>query len=535
MRVSHFLRLLSCASTIILLQASSLHAQVRSVSFEIVSTDTIRLRAGEKFCFELVAKDSLGNIITNWDSIGSFCDIGVSGCRAGIDTSKRSWNEDPEGYSWVNIVTEVDGERIIQLTDSDFSVRSTRFVNGRVRLCFISTRAGDIIRLELRPTVPSLQQLSPPIVIYADTLARFMTEVTYAMDDGSKHVFVARPFEILCTPQDRYGNTLTDTVDVVAFARFSNELAAPPPHPFIPAAWLPSLMDASLTVHGVTAFYATLTAERERGVAAGQWIELHSAANPNISGRSDSIFILAHAPYPFEQYAPYDGIHLNLNTAPLDSVMHFAWHPSRPADPYHAAWVSRFDPSLYSDDVFYAVRFYDRITQTAGGQTEWIDPGTDSTLSITVAEFTAYLAAAQPIWSGGATEITWYAIATDTLYETPAESFTIDNARGFRVLINQQPNATASPPAAQSIWLGQNAPNPVCSITRIPFTTETAGDVNLTVTDMLGRRVALPLEAYLPAGTHTVRFDASALGPGTYIYQLRSNGYSTARRMTVLR
>jgi hypothetical protein len=193
---------------------------------------------------------------------------------------------------------------------------------------------------------------------------------------------------------------------------------------------------------------------------------------------------------------------------------------------------------LYWDDVFYRITFYDPATQSIGGNSAWTeckDGRLDSTLTITVGEFTAILQNAQPGWSGGPTELYWYAVATDTTYETPAASFSQDSIRGFRIFVNAHTNAMADPPTAQLPVLEQNTPNPFRESTGIHFTSVAAGPVALTVHDMLGRRVGTLVDSPLAPGIHSVRFDAGNLPAGTYLCRLQCDGVVRWRSMVVMR
>jgi photosystem II stability/assembly factor-like uncharacterized protein len=76
--------------------------------------------------------------------------------------------------------------------------------------------------------------------------------------------------------------------------------------------------------------------------------------------------------------------------------------------------------------------------------------------------------------------------------------------------------------APAQAMLGRHYPNPVSDHAIIPFTLATPGHVTLAVHDMLGRRVALLLDASLEPGAHSAHFDAAALPAGMYICVLRT-------------
>jgi len=81
----------------------------------------------------------------------------------------------------------------------------------------------------------------------------------------------------------------------------------------------------------------------------------------------------------------------------------------------------------------------------------------------------------------------------------------------------------------------QNYPNPFNPTTQITFTLPEQSDVALVVYDMLGREVARLVDEVLPAGEQTVRFDASHLANGVYIYRLNANQQERVRMMTLIK
>ena len=83
--------------------------------------------------------------------------------------------------------------------------------------------------------------------------------------------------------------------------------------------------------------------------------------------------------------------------------------------------------------------------------------------------------------------------------------------------------------------LDQNYPNPFNPATIIPFHLPVAADVKLEVFDLLGRRVAVLVDGYTPAGQQSIQFDASELASGVYIYRLVTSSASFTRKMLLLR
>lgn len=83
--------------------------------------------------------------------------------------------------------------------------------------------------------------------------------------------------------------------------------------------------------------------------------------------------------------------------------------------------------------------------------------------------------------------------------------------------------------------LAQNVPNPFNPVTQISFQMLRAGDVKLQVFDMAGRLVDTLLDENRGAGTHTLRFDGSALASGVYFYRIEAEGVTQSRKMLLVK
>ena len=97
------------------------------------------------------------------------------------------------------------------------------------------------------------------------------------------------------------------------------------------------------------------------------------------------------------------------------------------------------------------------------------------------------------------------------------------------------PVASEETTQAGTFALHSAYPNPFAATTTLGFSLPTAGHVRLTVYDVLGRRVATLVDGVRQSGEQTVRFDASNLGSGTYIYRLEAGGTQLTERFTVVR
>jgi hypothetical protein len=100
--------------------------------------------------------------------------------------------------------------------------------------------------------------------------------------------------------------------------------------------------------------------------------------------------------------------------------------------------------------------------------------------------------------------------------------------------------ATGSSSIPTEYALMQNFPNPFNPTTSIQYQLPDAGFVTLKVFDMLGREVAVLVNAERAAGQYTAQWDASAMPSGVYCYQLTARGvkggsFVQTRRMVLLK
>jgi len=81
----------------------------------------------------------------------------------------------------------------------------------------------------------------------------------------------------------------------------------------------------------------------------------------------------------------------------------------------------------------------------------------------------------------------------------------------------------------------QNYPNPFNPATEIRFSLPSGSFIRLEVYNLLGELVTTLVNEDKPAGNYTVRFDASGLPSGVYLYRLSAKGVSQTRRMILLK
>jgi len=83
--------------------------------------------------------------------------------------------------------------------------------------------------------------------------------------------------------------------------------------------------------------------------------------------------------------------------------------------------------------------------------------------------------------------------------------------------------------------LYQNYPNPFNPSTRIKYQIPEAGKVTLKIYDILGKEVATVVNEFQSAGSHEVQFNAANLSSGIYFYRIKTNNYSAAKKMILLK
>ena len=88
---------------------------------------------------------------------------------------------------------------------------------------------------------------------------------------------------------------------------------------------------------------------------------------------------------------------------------------------------------------------------------------------------------------------------------------------------------------AEDYKLEQNYPNPFNPSTTINFSITRPGFTSLKVYDMLGKEVATLVNGNLQAGSYSADFNAANLTSGIYFYRLETDGFSSVKKMTLIK
>ena len=106
---------------------------------------------------------------------------------------------------------------------------------------------------------------------------------------------------------------------------------------------------------------------------------------------------------------------------------------------------------------------------------------------------------------------------------------------GLGTLCNTSTSSENPQEFPSTISLKQNYPNPFNPSTAIEYELFRSEHVRLEVFDATGRSVAVLTDGMRPFGWHSVRFDASGLPSGLYVYQLQTGGETLVRKMMLVR
>lgn len=85
-------------------------------------------------------------------------------------------------------------------------------------------------------------------------------------------------------------------------------------------------------------------------------------------------------------------------------------------------------------------------------------------------------------------------------------------------------------------YLNQNFPNPFNPTTEIKFGITESGNIDLRIFDALGREVAVLINnEFMSAGNYNVKYDASNLASGNYIYRMTAGSNTVSKKMQLLK
>jgi hypothetical protein len=488
-----------------------------AVNANAVTGDIQRL-VGEEVCFTLTAKDDNGNVIRSWDQIGAPVTLTLNNTDANTDSSTRSWNADPEGYSWARLT--FNGVELQKISANEWSIPNTEFFEGVAEVCLTCSKADTSVFITVTPTVSFLNQVSQSVDYLADEITNYLVDITSATmpDDG---VYLLRPYELIIAPRDRFLNISDKMIRTRFSARFPGEFDQHQPG-------LADIFSGEVFIKGLTNYLIASRIIREKPVEP-QYIMAYASIDNSIQGITDPFEVLSHAPVAFDLLTPPD--HFIMNLMKSADARTFTWERPNPPDPYWDIQVSRFDLTLVSDEVRYTWVLIDSVSLTNEHRIASNNNGLDPELTLTEGQLWGLLQSMSGQQSTRSYQCVWYVEATDGLFITQS-----DPLPGHHLtLVADEITGVKSSPRPESVTLSQNYPNPFNPSTTISFTTTRRGEVSIKVFDLLGGEVATIQNGTLDAGEHSVMFDASKLRSGVYMYRLQAEGKSLSRRMVIMK
>jgi len=84
-------------------------------------------------------------------------------------------------------------------------------------------------------------------------------------------------------------------------------------------------------------------------------------------------------------------------------------------------------------------------------------------------------------------------------------------------------------------YLSQNYPNPFNSSTMINFILPEENNIVLELYNIIGQKIKVLLNGFMPSGKHSFQLIAEELVSGTYFYVLRTPGYTETKKMLLLK
>ncbi|MBL0176214.1 MAG: hypothetical protein IPP94_13260 [Ignavibacteria bacterium] len=176
----------------------------------------INKTAGEEVEFTLTAKDKNGNIIRDWDIKGVPTTLTIKGSTANTDTSSKSWNSDPLGYTWSAITN--NGQNLTQSGPDEFSIPNTAFVDGVAKIKITHTKAENGIQIDVTPILVGLNQTSAKMNFNVGGITNFLVDLTSATGNPDQ-VYLERVYEIVVSPRDRFLNVSSAQIEARFTAR----------------------------------------------------------------------------------------------------------------------------------------------------------------------------------------------------------------------------------------------------------------------------------------------------------------------------
>lgn len=115
----------------------------------------------------------------------------------------------------------------------------------------------------------------------------------------------------------------------------------------------------------------------------------------------------------------------------------------------------------------------------------------------------------------------------------------IDDIKIYQYSLNESAIESRESQMVYQFQLNQNYPNPFNPVTRISYQIEKANQVNLAIYNLLGSKVAEPVNSFQQPGEYSILFNLNAVSPtpgsGIYFIVLKSGHRQLTRKMMILK
>ncbi len=110
------------------------------------------------------------------------------------------------------------------------------------------------------------------------------------------------------------------------------------------------------------------------------------------------------------------------------------------------------------------------------------------------------------------------------------------NSNRFALVVRPAMTSSNEPKELPSVFaLEQNYPNPFNPATTIKYSVAKAGEVQLSVYNMMGQKVANLVSGTKSAGSYAISWNAEGMASGMYFYRLSAAGQTMTRQMTLIK
>ncbi len=123
----------------------------------------------------------------------------------------------------------------------------------------------------------------------------------------------------------------------------------------------------------------------------------------------------------------------------------------------------------------------------------------------------------------------------DTIFATVTSGTPAWNWAPSRRVVVVNLSGITNNQTAGEYQLDQNYPNPFNPVTNISFEIAKAEHVTVKVFDITGKEILTLLDSYLERGSHEISWNAVCFSSGIYFYKLETNGFTSTRKMILVK